>query len=47
MERIEANRLMAFLQWFDPVESEGIPNDSILREFIGGSIMEDFEPWRR
>lgn len=47
MERIEANRLMAFLQWFDPVESESIPNDSILREFIGGSVMEDFEPWRR
>ncbi|MFZ0545067.1 MAG: TGS domain-containing protein [Candidatus Promineifilaceae bacterium] len=47
MERIEANRLMAFLQWFDPIGSEGIPNDSILREFVGGSILEDFEPWRR
>lgn len=46
MERIEANRLMAFLQWFDPIEIEGIPNDSILREFVGGSILEDFEPWR-
>jgi uridine kinase len=44
-ERIEANRLMAFLQWFDPVASEFIPSDSILREFIGGSILEDFEPW--
>jgi uridine kinase len=47
MERIEANRLMAFLQWFDPIESDGIPNDSILREFVGGSILEGFEPWRR
>jgi uridine kinase len=44
-ERIEANRLMAFLQWFDPIGSEVIPSDSILREFIGGSILENFEPW--
>jgi uridine kinase len=46
-ERIEANRLMAFLQWFDPIEIDGIPSDSILREFVGGSILEDFEPWRK
>ena len=48
-ERIEANRLLAFLQWFDPVPEEGlelIASDSILREFIGGSILEKFEPWR-
>lgn len=48
-ERIEANRLMAFLQWFDPVPAEGlglIASDSILREFIGGSILENFELWR-
>jgi uridine kinase len=44
-ERVEANRLLAFLQWFDPITSDGIPNDSILREFLGGSIMENFEPW--
>jgi uridine kinase len=46
-ERIEANRLLAFLQWFDPIEGEGIPSDSILREFTGGSILEKFEPWQR
>lgn len=46
-ERIEANRLMAFLQWFYPVAWEQIPSDSILREFTGGSILEDFEPWGR
>lgn len=46
-ERIEANRLMAFLQWFDPIEGNGIPSDSILREFTGGSILEKFEPWQR
>ncbi|MCA9901936.1 MAG: nucleoside kinase [Anaerolineales bacterium] len=47
-ERIEANRLLAFLQWFDPIPAEGldlIASDSILREFIGGSILEKFEPW--
>jgi uridine kinase len=46
-ERVEANRLMAFLQWFEPISKDNIPSDSILREFIGGSILEDFEPWRR
>jgi len=45
-ERIEANRLMAFLQWFEPIDRDGVPSDSILREFIGGSILENFEPWR-
>ncbi|MCO5188596.1 MAG: nucleoside kinase [Anaerolineae bacterium] len=47
-ERIEANRLMAFLQWFTPIPADGlasIPSDSIMREFIGGSIMEDYSPW--
>ena len=46
-ERIEANRLRAFLQWFDPIPDEylqTIPNTSLLREFIGGSILEKFEP---
>jgi uridine kinase len=45
-ERIEANRLLAFLQWFEPITADGIPSDSILREFIGGSILEKFEPWK-
>ncbi|MCA9953787.1 MAG: nucleoside kinase, partial [Anaerolineales bacterium] len=48
-ERIEANRLLAFLQWFDPIPKEGlelVASDSILREFIGGSILEKFEVWR-
>jgi uridine kinase len=45
--RIEANRLRAFLQWFDPINTALIPNDSILREFIGGSILANFEPWRQ
>lgn len=48
-ERIEANRLLAFLQWFDPIPEEDlryIASDSILREFIGGSILRDYEPWK-
>jgi len=47
-ERVEANRLLAFLQWFDPIPEEGlrlIASDSILREFIGGSILEYYNPW--
>ncbi|MBX7254434.1 MAG: hypothetical protein K1X50_20810 [Candidatus Promineofilum sp.] len=46
-ERLEANRLMAFLQWFEPlpdVDLVYIANDSILREFIGGSVLENFHP---
>ena len=46
-QRVEANRLMAFLQWFDPIPNEGlhyIAGDSILREFIGGSTLRDYEP---
>ena len=46
-QRIEANRLMAFLQWFDPIPNEAlhyIAGDSILREFIGGSTLRDYEP---
>lgn len=46
-ERLEANRLLAFLQWFETVPQEHlmtIPNTSILREFTGGSILAEFEP---
>jgi uridine kinase len=37
-EYIEARRLLAFLHWFLPVSTEWVPDNSILREFIGGSI---------
>ncbi len=49
-ERVEANRLLAFLQWFEPVPADAlnyIASDSILREFIGGSILDEFEVWQR
>jgi uridine kinase len=44
-EFIETKRLLAFLEWFLPVETEWIPDNSILREFIGGSILKDFKVW--
>ena len=36
-EYIEAKRLLKFLDYFLPVPSEDINNNSIIREFIGGS----------
>ncbi len=38
----EANRLLSFLQWFRPAGHEAVPDNSILREFIGGSMLENF-----
>ncbi len=37
----EAKRLINFLRMFLPIPSEAIPQDSILREFIGGSCFHD------
>jgi uridine kinase len=45
-EYIEAKRLLAFLEWFLPVKADLIPDNSILREFVGGSILEDFRIWK-
>jgi len=36
-EYIEAKRLVKFLNYFLPVDAEGIPNNSILQEFLGNS----------
>jgi uridine kinase len=44
-EFVEAQRLLAFLDWFLPIETEWIPDNSILREFIGGSSLKDFKVW--
>ena len=40
--RIEAERLLALLRWFDPYPAGTVPGNSILREFIGGSALEEF-----
>ncbi|MBN1485912.1 MAG: nucleoside kinase [Chloroflexia bacterium] len=39
---VEARRLLAFLEWFLPCPPDLIPDNSLLREFIGGSILRDF-----
>jgi uridine kinase len=36
----ESRRLLSFLQWFRPVSAESVPGNSILREFIGGSVLD-------
>jgi uridine kinase len=43
-EHIEAKRLLSFLEWFIPATPDLIPDNSILREFIGGSILRDYVP---
>ena len=44
---IEAKRLLAFLEWFLPLELEMVPDNSIIREFLGGSNLQDFALWEQ
>ena len=44
-EYVEAQRLLAFLCWFLPIETDWTPGTSILREFVGGSSLKDFKVW--
>jgi uridine kinase len=39
---VEAKRLLAFLEWFEALAPDLVPDNSILREFVGGSILSDF-----
>jgi uridine kinase len=41
---VEAKRLLTFLQWFEPCGPDLVPDNSLLREFIGGSILHDYVP---
>ncbi|HVO41322.1 MAG TPA: hypothetical protein VMT34_01805 [Aggregatilineales bacterium] len=41
---IEAKRLLALLSWIRPAKAKYVPSDSLLREFIGGSILETYTP---
>jgi len=46
-QHIESNRLLSFLGWVKPLSNEQIqliPDTSIIREFIGGSILRDYRP---
>ena len=45
-EHIEAKRVMAFLTWFLPINPELVPENSIAKEFQGGSILKDFKLWK-
>jgi uridine kinase len=45
-EYIEAKRLLAFLEWFLPLDISRVPETSIMREFLGGSILKNFTIWK-
>jgi uridine kinase len=45
-EYIEAKRLLAFLEWFLPLEAALVPGTSIVKEFLGGSILQHFTMWK-
>ncbi|HEX6269293.1 MAG TPA: nucleoside kinase [Anaerolineales bacterium] len=45
-EYIEAKRLLAFLEWFLPLDINLVPGTSIVREFLGGSILRNFTIWK-
>ena len=40
----EARRLLSILSWVSPMEDRYVPDNSLLREFIGGSILRDYLP---
>ncbi len=44
-EFIEARRLLAFLEWFLPIQADVVPENSLVREFLGGSVLKDFKVW--
>jgi uridine kinase len=46
-EYIEAKLLLAFLEWFQPLNLDLVPDNSIVREFTGGSILSEFRLWNR
>ena len=45
-EYIEAKRLLAFLEWFLPLDANLVPENSIAREFLGGSVLKQFKWWQ-
>jgi len=44
-EYVESNRLLSFLMWFRSAPPDHVPDNSILREFIGGSILSALRLW--
>ena len=45
-EYIEAKRLLAFLEWFLPLNADFVPDNSIDREFLGNSALKTFKWWQ-
>jgi uridine kinase len=45
-EYVEAKRLLAFLEWFLPLDISLVPGTSLVREFLGGSILQNFRIWK-
>jgi uridine kinase len=41
---IEARRLLSILSWLKTMSADLVPDNSLLREFIGGSILRDYMP---
>ncbi len=39
---VEAKRLLKFLQWFHPLDKSLVPENSLLREFVGDLALEEF-----
>ena len=44
-EHVEAKRLLSLLDWVLPIDRELVPDNSLLREFLGGSILKDLRAW--
>ena len=42
--RVESHRLLSFLRWVKPLDIDLIPDNSLLREFVGGSNLRDYHP---
>ena len=42
--RVEAHRILSFLRWVKPLDIDLIPDNSLLREFVGNSNLRDYHP---
>mgnify|MGYP000319758228 CR=1 FL=1 len=42
LEWVEAHRLLSFLEWVRPCPADLVPDNSVLREFVGGSSLAEF-----
>ena len=40
---IDANRLLKYIKYFVDIDEKYVPCNSLLREFIGGSVFEDLK----